>query len=277
MKLYYSNAYAVLILMLLFFLIFTTFALKIFTSIVDDCYDNLKMGLGYNWLDKQIKIEDYLKFEIQKEIGKEDLDEEEEINHYLMSNFTLQILMEKDIKKSKDHVSKFDTEKLFELEKEFDDKSSITYSNTVLYHNNSSIKNNNLSIRKSNCNLNDNENFVDPLNSIVRKSIKKIKKENLSKSVLNSLLNFSCDESLNDIEIYTGNTESSKLKLYHNYGEAYINNIFYSFRKIYLIMNNNNYLKKCSKSEIEDINEFVLVRSEAILEMIKIIKFRCHA
>jgi len=248
------------------------------------------MNLGYNWLDKKIRIQDYLKNEIAKEMEKEN--EDEQINHYLMSNFSLQVLMQKEneIKKITNELKKFETQKVFQLDSinksllsnsnNANGKINFNYSRTNTNKSNDSLDNKDLSFGNSNLN-NENhsrydlERIVDPLNFIIRKSIKKIQKETLSKSVLNSVLNISQDEEIQDLQLH-GNTESSKLKLYYDYGQAYLNNMFYSFKKIHMVMsvNKQKFMKRLSNRDVEELKHYVSYRTELILERIKEIILR---
>ncbi len=252
------------------------------------------MDMGYNWLDNKIKIEDYLKNEILKEVEKEDEDENE-INHCLMSNFALQILLEKEneIKKIFSNMKKIETQKLYKLDSEnksflnanrsFNNKNNIS-----TYNNNHSnyFRNNNLNFRNSNVNSSfsiidesrfGTERTIDPMNLIIRKSIKKIKKESLSKSLINSVLNITNNYELEELELQTGNTETGRLKLYYEYGGAYMNNIFQFFKKINLMLtiNKRKFLKNLTKKEIEVLTYTACKRADFIIAFIKDIKMRC--
>lgn len=317
--------------MILFFLIFTTFYLKIFTSIIDDSYDNVKMNDNYNWIDNSLKIEDYLKNEILKEVNTENEDEEgQKIDHYLLSNIFLQLLMEREnearqhdrensdllLDKNKGSINcnhnnpniflnkkpqveydlcisnneNFNRFKNFECsnKKSNEINSSIRLldqRNSCFINAENSVNNpRNYALSYTNNSFNfmnshktpKKDKSIDHINFILKKNLKKIKKETLSKSFLSSALNLNQDDDLNNISLITGNTASGKIKLYYKYSDAYINNIFNSFKKINLIISisKKDYLKKLSKKEIEELTNHVIYRTDAILRKIQQIKFQ---
>src|SRR5690348_16411848 len=68
-----------------FYLFFIAFGLKVLISIAEDTYDAVKMRGYYNWLDRKISVQDYIKYELNH---KNDDDQP----HYMFSDIFMKTI-----------------------------------------------------------------------------------------------------------------------------------------------------------------------------------------
>jgi hypothetical protein len=242
MSLYFENPISSLIGCFIFFLTFYFLFLRIFITIVVCLYDSEKIKEGKHWVWNKINFKDYLRDEIKKEMEQDDDDEDKNYHHMLTYNL-FSIILENEEEKN---IESFDNN--------LEDKIGLSIMSKNIINNNQLEKL---------CR----QNLMD---IYLRKQYIKIKRDNLSKSYLNSLLNLS-NEEIEKIKINRVNPESKHLKLYYKYGEAFIENIENNLRRINKFLRNKNNFTKLTNKEIENMMNQINKKMIDYLKRIKII------
>ena len=158
--------------------------------------------------------------------------DDDEIDHHMLSDCLLKSIIENEAEKDRfDKGNKYQKDKL-------------------------EIISENIMKKKPDTNHLDINSVMNPKDFYLRKGFRQIKKENLSKDYLNSLLNLN-NEEIEKIKINRVNLDSRSFKLYYEYGEAYIENIENNLKKIDKFLRNRNNFLKLNNKKIENIMNMI--------------------